>query len=245
MPVVIHRRYTAIGICRPSSLSTHWFEASDFQSDIASARTNRVILGIINSPLRAGMIRGTVHLSRKRAVRTGHRQWHVRKHPDTGAARSAAGGHARPQGRGAEGAARERAGGARRTAGSAAGTAFPSCMGCSHATTCTCSCPPPKARHLRSRPQDGRPLLLQGPARVPRNPQAVLGDAGSGAGATSRQPPAPSRADPCFSILTGTSLTLPVPAGSYSRFRPSGPDSMNLRWRSPTGWMAWVIPRDC
>ncbi len=27
------------------------------------------------------MVRGTVHLSRKRAVRTGHRRWHVRKHP--------------------------------------------------------------------------------------------------------------------------------------------------------------------
>ncbi len=30
------------------------------------------------------MIRGTVHLSRKRAVRTEYRRWHVRKHPDAG-----------------------------------------------------------------------------------------------------------------------------------------------------------------
>ena len=42
------------------------------------------------------------------------------------------------------------------------------------------------------------------------------GDAGSGAGATSRRPPAQSRTDPYFSILAGTSLTLPAPAGSYS-----------------------------
>ncbi len=48
------------------------------------------------------MIRGTVHMPRKRAVRTEYRRWHVRKHPDTGAARGAAGGHARTQGRGAE-----------------------------------------------------------------------------------------------------------------------------------------------
>ncbi len=42
------------------------------------------------------------------------------------------------------------------------------------------------------------------------------GDAGSGAVDTSRRPSAPSRTDPCFSILAGTSLTLPAPAGSYS-----------------------------
>ncbi len=109
--------------------------------------------------------------------------------------------------------------------------------------------------HVRVRPPQSSPSPVPSAGRKAAPPTGSsagspksaggTGDAGSGAGATSRQPPAPSRVDPCFSILTGTSLTLPVPAGSYSRFRPSGPDSMNLRWRSPTGWMARVIPRDC
>ncbi len=60
------------------------------------------------------MIRGTVHMPRKRAARTGHRRWHVRDrfHPHRRGVRGASGDNARTQGRGAEGAARERAGGA-------------------------------------------------------------------------------------------------------------------------------------
>ncbi len=50
----------------------------------------------------SGMIRGTARTSRKGAVRTAYRQWHVRKHPDTGGARCATGFFARPQGRGAK-----------------------------------------------------------------------------------------------------------------------------------------------
>jgi len=45
----------------------------------------------MNSPLRAGVIRGTVHPSRKRAVRTAYGKRYVRKRPDTGAARCAVG----------------------------------------------------------------------------------------------------------------------------------------------------------
>ncbi len=50
------------------------------------------------------MIRGTVHLSRKGAVRTGHGRWHVRDrlHPQRRGARGASGDNARTRGRGAE-----------------------------------------------------------------------------------------------------------------------------------------------
>ena len=57
--------------------------------------------------------------------------------------------------------------------------------------------------------------LEGGRAPAPGRAAVTDGDGALG-GDTSRRPPAPSRTDPYFSILAGTSLTLPAPAGSYS-----------------------------
>jgi len=101
-------------------------------------------------------------------------------------------------------------------AGPAAGTAFPSRMGRSRAITCTCPCRCPR-NPPSPIPSAGRKAAPPtGPGAGSPESAGAAGDAGSGAGATSRRPPAPSRTDPCLSILTGTSLTPPAPAGSYS-----------------------------
>ncbi len=61
-----------------------------------------------------------------------------------------------------------------------------------------------------------KPVRPTGSGAGPPKSGRGSGDAGSGSGATSRRPPTPSRTGLYFSILIGTSPTLPAPAGSYS-----------------------------
>ncbi len=180
------------------SLSTRWFEASDFQSDTASARMNRVMS--LSFRKRAFALGGRFRKDRDmRYDRSAHRVHHHRYHIVRATKRR----HRVPVG---DPRLRVRTICGQTCRGNGVEILHGALSGApgQHVRA-------PRTRHLRSCAQDGRPSVPRDTAQVLQNPQAVPGPLPG-----SRQPPGPSRTDPCSSTRTVTYLTPPAPAGSCS-----------------------------